>query len=599
LARARFSLDVYNLGTGEFIRTLETQRKGYSDLAVSPDNMSILAAQDSTIKVLDIESGALRCLLRGHDLNVTAVVVVPDGRAVSGSQDTTVKVWDLNSGQIVRTLEGHSKPVTEVILTTAGHLASMSYDCINIWDMESYSLVHALTPVSKNEAFRNIAASRENELVAATTHFGMQCFRIWDVRSGTLMRTLPVASPGAGTSKRVLVSAQGKIVTQRDQPGGAIDIVDMASGEVECTLVNAGRNRAMAWTSTGKMVTSSEAGSLKVWTVDAVPSHSAVRKHEGVVLAIASTLNGMSIVTASPRSIMAWNGQTGAFSHNISSDWIVDMAMTNGGKVVTAGYNNRVTVRDMETGHVLGGLDGPDERILSIAVTEDGTAVADYQEAVRVWNIETGQLVRTLEVARGTRSRVLSNGKMILYNARSQPRVVDVMSGKELYELECHGRCDFNRTPMRSGGISISADGHRVFALRGLTIHVWDSDTGRMVHRSDFLKGQSRWTTELTVGALTRDDVAVTIVKRLDTPDASTLCLWESISERIIASFSSESDMVTCEAGADGRTIVAGDKTGNVHFLKLILPEQSTSNDIRSVPGAVAPAPWIRNQVPP
>ena len=56
--------------------------------------------------------GPLLATLEGHGEEVWAVAVTPDGRrAVSGSDDRTLKVWDLEQGALLATLEGHSAGV--------------------------------------------------------------------------------------------------------------------------------------------------------------------------------------------------------------------------------------------------------------------------------------------------------------------------------------------------------------------------------------------------------------------------------------------------------------------------------------------------------
>ena len=55
---------------------------------------------------------------------VMAVAVTPDGRrAVSGSDDRTLKVWDLEQGALLATLEGHGDWVRAVAVTPDGRRA--------------------------------------------------------------------------------------------------------------------------------------------------------------------------------------------------------------------------------------------------------------------------------------------------------------------------------------------------------------------------------------------------------------------------------------------------------------------------------------------
>ena len=49
-----------------------------------------------------------------------------------------------------------------------------------------------------------------------------------------------------------------------------------------------------------------------------------------------------------------------------------------------------------------------------------------------------------------------------------------------------------------------------------------------------------------------------------------TLRLWDPKSGEEIAAFTGEAEMRRCAFAPDGRTIVVGDKSGPVHFLRLV-----------------------------
>ncbi len=91
------------------MRTLKGHGDGVRAVAVTPDGRrAVSGSDDRTLKVWDLEQGALLATLEGHGDGVMAVAVTPDGRrAVSGSNDRTLKVWDLEQGPLLATLEGH------------------------------------------------------------------------------------------------------------------------------------------------------------------------------------------------------------------------------------------------------------------------------------------------------------------------------------------------------------------------------------------------------------------------------------------------------------------------------------------------------------
>ena len=79
--------------------------------AISPDGKTAVSAYGdvNTLKVWDLRTGEVLRTLEGHTGGVNDVAITPDGKtAVSASSDATLKVWDLKSGLEIAGFHGDS-----------------------------------------------------------------------------------------------------------------------------------------------------------------------------------------------------------------------------------------------------------------------------------------------------------------------------------------------------------------------------------------------------------------------------------------------------------------------------------------------------------
>jgi WD40 repeat protein len=152
-----------------------------------------------------------------------------------------------------------------------------------------------------------------------------------------------------------------------------------------------------------------------------------------------------------------------------------------------------------------------------VAITPDGTTAVSAGEdrTLKVWDLQTGQLRRTME------------GHLDLVTA-----VVI--------------------TPDGSTAVSASWD---------KTLKVWDLQTDELRRT---LEGHSYWVTGV---AITADGSAV-----VSASGDKTLRVWDLGPGKIVKVFAADHPFGCCCVSPSGKTIVAGDHSGVVHFIRIENP---------------------------
>jgi hypothetical protein len=100
---------------------------------------------DDTVRLWQVQTGALLRTLEGHTGPVLAVAYAPDGQTLaSASGDGAVWLWQVADGAHLRTLEGHTGPVTSVAYAPDGRtLATGSGDqTVRLWRAQDGALLH-------------------------------------------------------------------------------------------------------------------------------------------------------------------------------------------------------------------------------------------------------------------------------------------------------------------------------------------------------------------------------------------------------------------------------------------------------------------------
>src|ERR687886_828922 len=283
--------------------------------------------------------------------------------------------------------------------------------------------------------------------------------------------------------------------------------------------------------------------------------------HSNSVNAVAITADGKRAISGSwDNTIKVWDLTTRKeqFTLEGHSDWVNVVAITaDGTRAISGSYDNTLKVWDLTTGDEQFTLEGHSELVKAVAVTADGKrAISGSKDnTIKVWDLTTRKELFTLKGHSYSVNilAVTADGKRAISGSDDNIlKVWDLTTGKEEFTLKGHHSKLVN-------AVAVTADGKRAISGSDDNIlKVWDLTTGK----EEFtLNGH---TSSVNAVAVTADGK-----RAVSGSDDNTLKVWDLATGNVIASFKGESPIASCAIEPDGVTIVAGDGSGRVYFLRL------------------------------
>jgi WD40 repeat protein len=589
----------------ELLRILADHQHYVSAVAVTPDGgWAVSGSYDTTLKLWDVEKGAVIRTMRGHSNSVTSVALFLNGRrAISASDDKTLKVWDLDTGNELYTLRGHLGGVEGVAVRPDGSLAvSASYDhTLRVWNLETRCQIWCLK--GHLGGVRCVALSLDDQRAVSGSDDGT--LKLWDLATGQELRTLEGHS---GRVRAVDVSPDGqKCVSGADD--NTVVIWDLETG---CPLNSLKGHTSgvsgVALTSEGRRAISvSDDSTLRIWDLNTSREVRMLRGHSGEILGVAVTSDGHLAISASRDSTLkVWNLKTNNGLRDSESHLhgVNALAVTPDGRwAVTGSYDTTLKLWDVETGLVARTLKGHTRDVSSVAVTPDGRRAisASWDGTLRIWDLVTaqelvvldglgrsftsvavspdGQLavstsedstVRLWDLATGRISNTLKVGSLVRSvaftpdgrNAVLGPgfgAVWDLKTG-DLTRISGLGRI----LPFTVGVLVVAPDGTLVISAEGLSIHVYDLETKQLLRKFQSPSRTQRHPHDEIRGLAISQDGRWLV----SAAGNWTITVWDLDIGSPVASFTADSAAQCC-AFASPTMIVAGDAMGKVHLLSL------------------------------
>ena len=473
ILRKKLSLPQFNPHPGT-LRTLEGHTRLVEAVSLTPDGRrAVSGSSDKMLRVWDVEIGQWLRTLEGHKDDVLAVSLTLDGRcAVSGSVDKTLRVWDVESGQCLRTLEGHTGSVYAVSLTPDGRCAvSGSGDkTLRVWDVETGECL--LTLEGHTGGVNAVSLTPDGR--RAVSGSWDKTLRVWDVETGQCLRTLEghtdwVEAVSLTPDGRCAVSGSGD---------NTLRVWDVETGRCLRTL-EGHRDVVIAVSLTPdgcRAVSGSEDETLRVWDVESGQCLRVLEGHMGFVNAVSLTLDGYHAVSgSSDRTLRVWNMERGQCLRTPEGQTRIVRAEIN--TVIQKCKDVFWRARISNTHCV----------VRAVTLTPDGRHAVSRSalDALRVWDVESGQCLRTLEgITENCPVFLTTDGRCAL---SQDLEVFDMESGQCLRTLEGHmSKFDEAKLLIREGQtnsyspLSLTPDGRRaVSGSSDKTLWVWDVESGR------------------------------------------------------------------------------------------------------------------------
>ncbi|MEG4325931.1 WD40 repeat domain-containing protein [Microcoleus sp. herbarium5] len=167
-------------------------------LAISPDNTILVGGSWKKIWVWNLQTGeiirSIECSIEGHSHWVLSVAISPNGnKLVSGGADKNIKVWNLTSGKLIHTLidlSWYSNWITAVAITPDGKtiVSGSSTKTIKIWDLNTGILKETLQDPKELSSVLSLCISHDGKVIACGSTNNK--ITLWNLDSGQFIRSI-------------------------------------------------------------------------------------------------------------------------------------------------------------------------------------------------------------------------------------------------------------------------------------------------------------------------------------------------------------------------------------------------------------------------
>jgi WD40 repeat protein/serine/threonine protein kinase len=377
---------LWDAKTGQTQQIFRGHSRPVTCLAFSPDETKlVLGSEDTTVTVWDLRSGQLSATFRGHGAPVWAVAFSPDGKQVlSLGQDKLLKTWDVTDG--VLALRTNQTAFGAALSPDGRTAAAACLDFIQLWDVRTEQNLGTLR--QEGEAYMSVSFSPDGNQVIAPA-VGFRCtggVRVWDVKTGRLVRSLPDPDLKKGTPcDAAAFSPDGALIAYGSQDR-VVRVCDAVTGRELLALPGHGRSvDGVVFSKDGRRLASATG-----WITHQKPD--AFRPPDIPF-----------DDPAAPADLKVWDLPTGKEVLSLSLPGKTrGLALSPDGRVVAASFaDSTIRLYDVATGREVRVIRGHAQGIPGLAFSPDGTRLLSGggSEGGKLWDARSGEEIMTLHRA--------------------------------------------------------------------------------------------------------------------------------------------------------------------------------------------------------
>ncbi|MFN7944986.1 MAG: protein kinase [Blastocatellia bacterium] len=475
----------------------------------------------------------------------------PPDLTASPETPDRILIKDL-SGRVITTLSDPENGLSIPCWLDANRMVTGGKDnVIRIWNVRTGHLLRALPPVA--ETFDGASFPFPEQLPELMlARYGQRVLRMWDLRTGRLVFTI------RGKTGIRVWNLSGLLAVHDPARSGQMQFFDPATGRLKGEI-RTGPDHYVRSTDfsarAGLLATAGDDRAIRLWDLKTWREVAVLRGHSDLILRALFSADGRFLASISnDRTLRLWDVAArrelkvirGHEDEIYSLDFSPDYQL-----LVTASHDRTARVwrvSDLLTPDV---LDGHTGLIFSVAISPDGSRVAagGQDGTVRLWNLQDGAMT----VLRGHKAQILAiafspDGRTLVSGSDdSTIRWWDIASGQVLKTIS-------NDTAHGIRSLAISPDGKWLAVPGRLEARLRDAASGEL------LRQYAGHNNHVLCVAFSPDGAQL-LTGGMD----NTARLWDRASGRELATFKGHSDWVwSVKFSPDGKTIATGSRDRTV-----------------------------------